>query len=105
MAHPPLLGYGPPLRGSRKIHYAASLLEAYQESIRAERAGEKITEWTWGNEAGRKMLDLDPGEFYRKPPLERPKGLIACPRCAKKGCERCRWSGETTWRAFKKEAA
>lgn len=100
----PIMGYSAAVRGSRRIWTAMNLLEAYQESIKAEREGSPITEWTFQTEQGRKMLGLDGMDYYRKAPLERPKGLVRCPRCAGKGCQVCRWAGETSRRILARYA-
>jgi hypothetical protein len=95
-----IMGYGPVVKGSRRLYLAMSLLEAYQETVKAERDGLEIVEWTFQTETGRKMLGLDDGDIYRRPPLERPQGLVRCPRCVGKGCHICRASGETTHRVL-----
>ena len=92
-----LIGYGPVVHGSRQAYHAASLLEAYQATVKAEREGLHIVEWTFGTEEGRRMLGLDPGGIYRRPPLERPQGLVRCPFGP---CQVCRESGETTRRVL-----
>ncbi len=89
------MGYSAPAKGSRRVVHAMTLLEAYQESIKSERDGHEITEWTFQTETGRRMLGLDPGDYYRKAPLPVPPGLVPCPRGS---CQICRWSGITTRR-------
>lgn len=93
-----IMGYGPAVNGSRRVFCANSLVEAYQETIKAAREAVVIVEWTWKTQAGRKMLGLtDPMDHYVKAPLPRPKGLVKCPRGP---CVICRWSGETTNRVL-----
>jgi hypothetical protein len=98
-----IMGYGEAIRGSRRVFTAMSLLEAYQETVKAEREGVRIVEWTYQTEVGRRMLGLNPMSYYRRAQdMARPQGLVRCPRCAGKGCQICAWCGETMARVLRR---
>jgi len=94
-----LIGYGPVKGTSRRMYTAMSLLDAFQEELKAHKEGELIEEWTYQTETGRRMLRLGRMDIGRKAKdMLRPRGLVACPKCSTKGCQICRWSGMTTRR-------
>lgn len=101
-----LMGYGPTIRNKRAVYTAMSLLEAYQETVKARKQGRPPpVEWTYQTETGRKMLGLEVGFFYRAADQMRPPpGLTKCPKCLGEGCQICNWAGETTRRALNRYA-
>lgn len=82
-----VIGVGQEREGKASLYPAMSHLEMVQQAKKAERNGDKIVDWYWQTQTGRKML-------------ERPAKIktVVCPKCSGFGCGICNVSGITTKR-------
>lgn len=82
-----VIGVGEEREGKSHLYPAMTHLDMAQQAKKAERDGDKIVDWYWQTQTGKRML-------------ERPAKIktVVCPKCSGFGCGICNVSGITTKR-------
>ena len=82
-----VIGVGEEREDRSSLYPAMSHLDMQQQAEKAKRRGDKIVDWYWQTQTGRKMLE-------RRVKVK----TVVCPTCKGSGCRICNFSGITTKR-------